>query len=351
MEKKREVGLDIIRSFAILFVICVHFFLNTKFYETPITGMNMYFQVLMHALFMSCIPLFIMLTGYVNTKVDVSLKYFKKIIPVLFVYVFYSIVSIVYRTVVMHEVKSVTEWIIQVLTFRADAYSWYINMYFGLFLMSPFLNIIFNNLKNKRERQYLLAVFLLITSVPQFLNGRFSSLSNFPNYWVEFYPVAYYFVGCYIREYKPKLKRSYAAILLVLTLLFEAFCEVYIVKGSIFINYMGTFGSLIRLVQAIFIFLVFYQVDVKNSILKTSFTFISMLSLDIYLASYITDKIVYDFVTKHLFSTQENIILWFLPIVLISFIMALLAGFIRSSTIKISRTMMKSTINKRDISA
>lgn len=40
---KRIAGLDIIRSFAILFVIFVHAFLNLKFYDTPVSGNRFFF--------------------------------------------------------------------------------------------------------------------------------------------------------------------------------------------------------------------------------------------------------------------------------------------------------------------
>lgn len=348
---KRETGPDIVRFLAILFVVSVHFFLNTKFYETPIAGKSMYLQVFLQAIFMSCIPLFLMLTGYFNTKVDLSWKFFKKLLPILGVYAFYSILSIIYRRYHLGEVKGIKDWIIDILTFRADAYSWYVNMYIGLFLMSPFLNIIFNNLKSKRERQILLVVFLFISAVPNFLNGRFLNIMYFPTYWADFYPVGYYFVGSYIREYKPKIKKSYALGVLFLILLFETFFECYVPKGSVYITYMGPFGSLMRLVVAFFIFIIFYDVQIRNKILKGVITAGSMLSFDIYLASYISDKIVYEYVDKYIFTAQNRIVLWIIPIVLASFLMAFAAGFIRSRLSKLRLPGKNSIEGNKSISS
>jgi len=349
--KKRETGLDIVRFLAILFVVSVHFFLNTKFYETPIAGESMYFQVFLQAIFMSCIPLFLMLTGYFSTKVDLSWKFFKKLLPILGVYIFYSILSIIYRRYHLGEVKGIRTWLLEILTFKADAYSWYVNMYIGLFLMSPFLNIIFNNLKSKREHQILLGVFLFISAVPNFLNGRFISIMNFPTYWAEFYPVGYYFVGSYIREYKPKMKKSHAVGILFLLLIFETFFECYVPKGSAFITYMGPFGSLMRLIVSFFIFIIFYDAEIKNKMVKAFITAGSMLSFDIYLASYISDKIVYEYVYKYIYTTQNRIVLLIIPIVLASFLMALAVGFIRSRVTNLRLIWKSSVDGNRNISS
>jgi len=346
MQKERKVGLDVLKSFAILFVVSVHFFLNTQFYETPILGGGMYLQVCLQAIFMSCIPLFLLISGYVGTKVDISWSYFKKILNIIAIYFLYSLLAVIYKKFHMQEVESLKQWVIDILTFKANSYSWYVNMYIGLFLISPFLNILFNNLKNKRERQVLVAVLLFISAVPDFLNGRFISVMQFPTYWVDFYPVGFYFLGSYIREYKPKLKKGYNIILFLLVLAFETFFEVYAAKGSLYVAYMGTFGSLIRLILAVLIFMFFYEIQVKNRFIKGFVTLVSLLSLDIYLASYVTDKVVYGLVNKYIYTTQDKIVFWIVPIVLTSFLLAFVIAFIRSKVFRARGTKMKLVGNK-----
>ena len=48
---------------AILSVIGVHFFLNTKFYTTNLNNFNLFFQTILQQLFLACIPLFLISTG------------------------------------------------------------------------------------------------------------------------------------------------------------------------------------------------------------------------------------------------------------------------------------------------
>ncbi|WP_241147744.1 acyltransferase family protein [Barnesiella sp. An55] len=74
----RIVGLDLIRSFAILFVIAGHFFvLNTPFRSTTFGGFSMFIQALFNPLFQTGVPLFLLLTGYLNTNKTVSKQYYK----------------------------------------------------------------------------------------------------------------------------------------------------------------------------------------------------------------------------------------------------------------------------------
>ena len=81
--QSRIIGLDLLRSCAILFVIAGHFFaLNTPFKSTIFEGFSMFLQALIFPLFLTGVPLFLMLTGYLNTNKTVSKQYYKGCIRV-----------------------------------------------------------------------------------------------------------------------------------------------------------------------------------------------------------------------------------------------------------------------------
>lgn len=65
---KRIFGLDLIRFLAIFSVISVHFFLNNGFYSFPVKGGRMFISINLRWLFFSGVPLFLLLTGYLNNK-------------------------------------------------------------------------------------------------------------------------------------------------------------------------------------------------------------------------------------------------------------------------------------------
>lgn len=156
MDGNRKSGLDIIRASAIFFVLSVHFFLNTNFYNTPLVGKSMYLQSFMRMTFIICVPLFLILTGYLQRNKQVTKSYFKNLIPTLVLYFLYSIAAIAFRIVVLRENKSIIQWISSIENFSAISYSWYIEMFIGLFLISPFLNLVYNNLNSNKQKKYLL---------------------------------------------------------------------------------------------------------------------------------------------------------------------------------------------------
>lgn len=73
--KERDIGLDIIRSVAILCVVCGHFFsVNTPFNDVPLVGISMIFQGFLKSIFCNLgVPFFLMLSGYLCCKKEFSL--------------------------------------------------------------------------------------------------------------------------------------------------------------------------------------------------------------------------------------------------------------------------------------
>ena len=64
IKNQRNIGLDLTRILAFLSVIGVHFFLNTDFYKIPLRGKRMLALATLRTSFMVCVPLFLLLTGY-----------------------------------------------------------------------------------------------------------------------------------------------------------------------------------------------------------------------------------------------------------------------------------------------
>lgn len=117
------------RSLAILFVIAGHFALNTPFRQTVFEGVSMFIQGSANPLFATGVPLFIMLTGYLNANKTVSRKYYRGCVRVLFAYLLFSIVTILFRRYYLHEEQlSWLQWGLKVLDFSAIPYGWYIEV-------------------------------------------------------------------------------------------------------------------------------------------------------------------------------------------------------------------------------
>ncbi len=99
--KQRVLGLDMLRSFAAFFVLSVHFFGNTKFSTSPLYGRNMFIQLNLRWFFYMAVPLFLLLTGYLQVNKTPTKKYYFGIVRrVILPYTAISILTILFRVIV-----------------------------------------------------------------------------------------------------------------------------------------------------------------------------------------------------------------------------------------------------------
>lgn len=294
----RVVGLDIVRSCAIFFVIAGHFFvLHTPFEETKLDSVSIFVQATALQLFYTSVPLFLILTGYLNANKTISRKYYSGIWRVLVAYVFFSIITVLFRKYYLHEDESLYRWIYKILNYSAIPYAWYIEMWIGIFLMSPFLNVLYRALPTRKHKQLLVITAFVMTALP------LSWYHVFPQYWMKCFPVFYYFVGSYIREYQPMVKTRYliiAAVVCCLTNPLYKFLDKPALCFGGGVN--GLFGS----VLAVVFFLLVYKTDINNRLLKGVLSRVSILSLDMYLCCYIFDAIFYPWFKEKWFVDQAQ---------------------------------------------
>lgn len=195
----RDVSLDLIRALAAFLVVSVHFILKIDFYYYPVEGLGTLFTSILRMAFMTCVPLFLILTGYLCCHKELSKRYYLGIFRVILSYLLASAVSILYRWLFLHETMTLFHAARMVLDFTGVATGWYVEMYLGLFLLIPFLNLLWKALGQK-TRLALVATLLVLTSLPTLTNFRYTIL---PDWWGGLYPLSYYFIGAYFREYQP----------------------------------------------------------------------------------------------------------------------------------------------------
>lgn len=241
-----------------------------------------------------CIPLFLILIGYFQCVKTISKKFYKGIIPILTSYDFVSIVTLFYLPI--EERPTFFGGIRKILTFSANPYSWYVEIYLGLFLIIPFLNILYNGLKSKKQKLLLIGTMFFITGIHDFIRSFATTegdIMNILSYWKDIYPISYYFIGCYIREYQPKLKKIlHFPLLVILPCVVSAFFFL-MCHGKIF-NWWMFIGSanILVVILSVNFFLFFYNLIIKNKALKSVITDISLRSFEMYLFSYIIDDMI-----------------------------------------------------------
>ena len=197
---KREPGLDLLRCIALLFVVTFHSFLNNGYYSESQVGISMWLAGSFRWLSVSCIGLFLMLTGYLKSeKTDVKACY-RGLVPVLLGYLLAAVISIPIRHFVFGDVQTFSAWLTRLFSFSAVYYGWYVEMYIGLVLLCPFVNIILRHLQSTKALLGFGMVMLVITALP----GA-TPWVVFPDYWRSIYPLTYYILGAIVRRIQPKI--------------------------------------------------------------------------------------------------------------------------------------------------
>lgn len=331
--RKRSTGLDLVRTIAILFVIAGHFFINTPAHTAIYGGMSMFLQGMGRTLFMINVPLFLILTGYLNLGKTISEKYYKSMLSVLISYVFISLTTILFREYFCHEHQSAVRWLLSITDFSAINYAWYIEMWIGLFLLTPFLNILWHNISTKRHKHILIVTLYVLCAVPDMFNRY--GVSLVPGYWELIYPCAFYFIGAYIKEYKPDINRWRLGVFILGCCLINPVFNTLFISNHSMIQLAGDGNGMIGMPLAAAMFLFVYRTDFRTSWVTTPLAYISRYSLDMYLASYMFDIAYYTYFKEHFFVNQGQFGSWFFVIVPLVFVSSFMFAFLKSGLFKI----------------
>ena len=346
MKNDRNINLDLIRCIAVLTVICVHFFLHNGYYNVPVLGKKMYIATLMRTAFMVCVPLFLLLTGYLMNKKNLSKKYYYGIIRTLAMYFLSTLFILIYRIFLKNEPISLVYCIKNITSFYQ--YSWYISMYIGLFMLIPFINLIYNNLRGKKQKLALIVTMCIITALPSITNTF--AFPVVPEWWINIYPFTYYFLGAYISEYKDDIKISLKLnfLLIILSVIIFGTYTFIRTQGSNFIYGAWcewySFANIITAVL-VFIFLLRIKTDKMPCLIRRIITKISSISLGMYLVSWIFDDCFYPILNAKIPEMTDRLPYFFVMIPLV-FICSFILSCITDLIYKGINLIIKKCFNK-----
>lgn len=307
----RNPNMDLVRVVATLSLISLHFFAYTNFYKETIQEGDTYIACMIGAriFFMQCVPLFVILSGYLLGKKELTPSYYKGIIYTVGIYVIVSIICVMYRIQINKQELTFTTALKTILNYSAAEYSWYIEMYFGLFALIPFLNLIYRNLQTKRQKQALLLTMLVLCTLPGMCNVYANGTKVVPAWWVSLWPLLYYFIGCYIREYSIKLSWVWNVVLLAAALIAcTAFSYTRSVGKLFEWGAYNEWGGWHNVLLSVLTFTLLSNLKLQKipDLLKGLLFGISKLSLGIYLSSWILDDYVYKRLTAELTNFREQ---------------------------------------------
>ena len=317
LNKPYYAGIDIIKILAAFFVVSIHFFLYSGVYYTPIQSKEYIAPIAMRWLVYTCVPLFMIATGYLMKNKKFSGKYYLGLIKIIVIYIVVSIPCMMKDKEVFN--KEFTPWttLKGFLEFTNAQYSWYVNFYIALFLLIPFLNLAFNGLENKKQHLALVITITTLTIVARSLYIGFDRETQsrlLPDYLNALWPLAYYYVGAFIREYPIKKKvtgKLIAFVILVADMIFLTMSTYHQTINNTFdenpdfhyrfLSYhFNDYGTYPIFIAAVCIFVLLCDIKTTNKVVKFILRQLGNTTLALYLLSYVFDRKIYpDFSVKY----------------------------------------------------
>ncbi|HAV00775.1 MAG TPA: hypothetical protein DCW47_06235 [Lachnospiraceae bacterium] len=338
--RERLAGPDLVRSLAAFFVVAVHFYLNCGYYYTPMQGTKMYIMTVARWFFLICVPLYMILTGYFKLNKKIGKEHYKSLVPILTAYVVISVIKIFVSNHFYGRIYFFPDFVKSIANYT---FAWYVGMYVCMILLIPFLNILWQGLKSKREKHILLGSLVFICSlypvVPYIV----------PSYWQILYPIMYYYIGVYIREYKPAPdKRLLVLIVLAMTFI-NATVSFFGAKGEFFNwNILGPvdsgYSTVTVAICATAFFLLLYDLDIRAETVKKGLCKISEVSFEIYMFTGCFDAVIYSIAFRYTGGADAHKFFWlFFAFVPLNFILSFTASRIyRAFYTRISAAFVKS---------
>lgn len=311
---KRQSGIDLIRITGLLFVVGVHQFLYNGFYYEPQQGFLMWAADTARWLFFCCNGIFMLLTGYLRcTKTDFK-ECYRGLIPVLIGY-FLCCCIIFPLQYIDGEHLPLIDWITRLVTF--GNYAWYVEMYIGLVLFSPVINLALERISDK-DLLKLACIMVFVTSA-----HYMTALDLIPNYWSSLYPVTYYILGAAIRRLQPKVRPWQGIGMALLISMGLALSSIITTDEGFSKGFTQGYGGFWTMLTAVSVFLGLYRVKVSKSAGK-ALAWLSGGCFEGYLMSKAFDIWTYPLVKQ--WHTPDKYWLVFLCVTVPTFVCTLLIG-------------------------
>lgn len=269
----RDSNFELLRIICMLMIVCLHVFGKGGALDrlTP-ADINYYVCYGVESLFIVAVNCFILVSGYFgikfNTKKLLSLTHqvwFYSLVIFIIFFSFFSIYDVnlgVLKTTLMPIVFN--QW-------------WFISTYVILYLGSPFLNILIENITKQQFQKVIILLFFVLCVLPTIMS---QAVNNNYGYSISSF-VFLYFIGRYIKLYTINGHNKYVYLFLYISFSALTFIFNYaftLIKGKN-IGFFFGYDTIFTFLGSIFLFLFFRGLNIKSSLINI----ISPLVLSVYI--------------------------------------------------------------------
>ena len=197
MKKERSSNFELMRIISMFFIVVYHFLLTTGGQLiTHTTGLINIFFVFLSLIIIVHVNSFIIVSGYFQYDKKVSIK---KVLSLIGMVWFYStLIAIIFHITGLREFTFLE--VLKIMSPFEYENLWFFKTYIALYLLSPYINILINNLDQKQHRNLLILLIVMYSVIATITNQETFSNTGFSI--VHF--IFLYILGAYLKKYPIK---------------------------------------------------------------------------------------------------------------------------------------------------
>jgi surface polysaccharide O-acyltransferase-like enzyme len=307
--KQRIINLDLVRTFAILFVILCHsveiiysrtklewvYFINLFVYKN-VEGFSRLFMIIIYTIGKLGVPLFLFLTGTLilskkfNTDKDILDFYKKNLLPLVIVYMVWTVFY--YLFINLGNLKDVNIfYLIQEMFFLKSStmpHMWYLPMIIGIYIALPFMSKIVHSFSKKSIYVLLSIMSFYLIIIPMIENIlKIFKITNHFNVSLNTsifggFCGIYVFLGYYLYTNRKKINKLYVAIVGLLSFIITVSFQIIAFSNGY--GYYLWYDFPFLMISAACLFLLLCNININFSDkFKSLITITSKLSLGMFL--------------------------------------------------------------------
>ena len=267
INNKRNIGLEWLRIASMLMIILLHSIDHSGLYEKLLPGTALYYvEQFMYAAVQVCVNCFVLISGYFLVTSTFKLK---KLGQLWVEVVFYALVI----RLVMIALGQIDFSITSILSCFAPVITgryWFITIYFGMYLLSPFYNIAIKAM-NKNQHKALLIVLFILFSVVVSIHPSLKGMNSGGGWGLAWFTVLYFTAAYFRIHYTPGIESSIKYVLIFLAcpvlMLISLVCSQILNIGPVtsIVDNLWRYDSVFAYIASVSLLLAFLNINFKSN--------------------------------------------------------------------------------------
>lgn len=261
---ERQSNFELLRIFAMILVTASHWgwaFVSVDYAD--FTMVNLIFQFFFRGFGQLGVILYIMISGYFLSKSRVKIQSFLRIVLQV---VFTSCLLIISNYIITPHIDLSASFIVRYIFLLSDGDFWFVAPYLFMFLLSPFINIVADKLNKKQFLALLAVIGFFVSVIPSVIGEQITDNNVILN--IIFF-VFIYLIGAFLRRFKAEIKSKNMVLIVCMCLSVLYAVSILIpcllLKQYTFIIFFQQRSNFVLILFAIFIFLLFERIPIKQN--------------------------------------------------------------------------------------